>query len=73
MKLKSREVVLIAIATILVIVLIVGFVRDRNTALLKRTAPFDYTSDMSIVEMDKHGMLLNRSANSFLKFAYLHF
>ena len=62
MKLKSREAVLIAIATILVIVLIVGFVRDRNTALLKRTAPFDYTSDMSIVEMDKHGMLLNRSA-----------
>ena len=59
---KRKEVVLIAITVVLLIVMIVGFVRDRNEAVLKRTLPFEYTDDMEVVEMEKKGMLLARTS-----------
>lgn len=62
MRLQKREWILIGVAALMVIVVIVAFVRDRDEALLKRTLPFDYTSDMKVVEMDKRGMLLNRTS-----------
>lgn len=61
-KITLKEWVLIAVSVILVIALIIGFVYDRDSALIERTNPFVISEEMDIQQVDKHGMLFYRQA-----------
>ncbi|WP_034448979.1 hypothetical protein [Butyrivibrio sp. AE2032] len=61
---KKSDIILIIITVILVIVLAVGFVYDRNTALIERTNHVAIVGDenLEIVKMNKVGFLFMRAA-----------
>ena len=61
---KKSDIILIIITVILVIVLAVGFVYDRNTALIERTNHVAIVGDenLEIVKMNKVGFLYMRAA-----------
>ena len=60
---KKSDVILVAVTVILVIVLIGGFIYDRNDALLERTNFFPIASDknLKVVKMEKVGFLYMRA------------
>ena len=60
----KKDVILILVTVILVIVLIVGFIYDRNSALLSRTNIYDVSIDenLELVKMKKVGFLYMRAA-----------
>ena len=60
----KKDVILIVVTVILVIVLIVGFVYDRNSAVLQRTNLYDVSVDdnLEVVKMNKVGFLYMRAA-----------
>ena len=59
---KKTDMILIVVTVILVIVLIAGFIYDRNSALLARTNQFPVSEDqnLEIVKMNKYGFLFMR-------------
>lgn len=60
---KKTDIILIGITVILVIVLIGGFIYDRNSALLARTNYFAINGDdnLELVQMNKVGFLYMRA------------
>ena len=60
----KKDIILLAVTVILVIVLIVGFIYDRNSALLQRTNLYDVSVDenLEVVKMNKVGFLYARAA-----------
>ena len=60
----KKDVILIVVTVILVIVLIVGFIYDRNSAVLQRTNLYDVSVDdnLEVVKMNKVGFLYLRAA-----------
>ena len=60
----KKDVILIVVTVILVIVLIVGFIYDRNSAVLQRTNLYDVSVDdnLEVVKMNKVGFLYMRAA-----------
>lgn len=62
---KSKKDIILVVATvIMVIVLIIGFIYDRNSALLERTNRLDITHDqnLELVKINKVGFLYMRAA-----------
>ena len=61
---KKSDIILVVITAILVLVLIIGFIYDRNSALLDRTNHFAISSDdnLELVKMNKVGFLYARAA-----------
>ncbi len=61
---NKKDIILVVVAVILVIVLIGGFVYDRNDALLERTNDFAIVGDenLELVKMEKVGFLYMRAA-----------
>ena len=59
----KKDVILIVVTVILVIVLIVGFIYDRNSAVLQRTNLYDVSVDdnLEVVKMNKVGFLYMRA------------
>jgi len=62
----KRDITMIAITVILIGALVAAFIYDRNSAVLKRTAPQVFYEDTNIelVGMSKQGMMFNRVAYS---------
>ena len=60
----KKDVILIVVTVILVIVLVVGFIYDRNSAVLQRTNLYDVSVDdnLEVVKMNKVGFLYMRAA-----------
>ena len=60
----KKDVILIVVTVILVIVLIVGFIYDRNSALIERTNLYDFAVDdnIEVVKMNKVGFLFARAS-----------
>ena len=60
---NKKDIILILVSIILVIVLIGGFIYDRNSALLARTNYFAINSDdnLELVQMNKAGFLYMRA------------
>ena len=60
---KKSDIILIVVTVILVIFLIVGFIYDRNSALLARTNYFAINGDenLELVKMNKAGFLYMRA------------
>ncbi|MCR5060779.1 MAG: hypothetical protein K6A80_07095 [Saccharofermentans sp.] len=60
---NKKDIILIVVSIILVIVLIGGFIYDRNSALLARTNYFDINEDenLELVKMNKAGFLYMRA------------
>lgn len=60
---KKSDIVLVIVTIILVIVLVGGFIYDRNEALLDRTGYFPISSDdnLKIVKVEKAGFLYMRA------------
>ena len=60
---KKTDIILIGVTVILVIVLIGGFIYDRNSALLARTNYFAINGDdnLELVQMEKVGFLYMRA------------
>ena len=60
---KKTDIILILVTIILVIVLIGGFIYDRNSALLARTNYFAINGDdnLELVKMNKAGFLYMRA------------
>ena len=63
MKVK-KDTILIIVTVIMVIVLVIGFIYDRNSALLDRTNRLDITGDenLELVKINKVGFLYARAA-----------
>ena len=60
----KKDIILIFVTVILVIALIVGFIYDRNSAVLSRTNIYDVSIDenLELVKMKKVGFLYMRAA-----------
>ena len=60
----KKDVILIVVTVIMIIVLVVGYIYDRNTAVLKRTLDYAVTEDenLEFVKMNKVGFLYMRAA-----------
>ena len=60
---KKTDIILIVVSIILVVVLIGGFIYDRNSALLARTNYFAISDDqnLELVKMNKAGFLYMRA------------
>ena len=61
---KPKELVLIVITIIMVIILGIGFYRDDNKKVIKRTIGLEMTDDYKIEKMEKRGFLLYRTSYS---------
>ena len=61
---SKKDIILVAVTVIMVIVLVVGFIYDRNSALLQRTNNYDFTIDknLEVVKMNKVGFLYARAS-----------
>ena len=61
---SKKDVILVVVTVIMVIVLIVGFIYDRDKALIDRTNRVAFTSDenLEIVKVNKVGFLYARAA-----------
>ena len=60
---KKTDIILVVVTVILVLVLIGGFIYDRNSALLERTNYFAINGDdnLELVKMNKAGFLYMRA------------
>ncbi len=60
---NKKDIILIAVTIILVIVLVAGFIYDRNSAVIARTNYFAINGDdnLEIVKMNKYGFLFMRA------------
>ena len=60
---KKSDIVLVVVTIIMVLVLIGGFIYDRNSALIGRTSYFPISSDdnLKIVKVEKAGFLYMRA------------
>lgn len=63
-QLSRKDIVLIVVTVILFLIMVGGFVYDRNEALLDRTnlIPISKDENLEIVKMEKVGFLYSRSA-----------
>lgn len=68
---SKKERILIILAAVMVAILIFGFIYDRNSAVLKRTLPYDYSEELELVDMEKYGTMFYRVAYG-AKFAIDH-
>ena len=52
---SKKDLILVVVTVIMVIILVVGFIYDRNSALLERTNYFAITDDqnLELVKMNK--------------------
>lgn len=57
---KTKEKILVAVTTIMVIILIVCAIYDRTPALMARTLAYDLPEDTRVVSVDKHGFMFYR-------------
>lgn len=61
---SKKDLILVVVTVIMVIILVVGFIYDRNSALLERTNRIDITHDqnLELVKINKVGFLYMRAA-----------
>lgn len=59
---KPKDIALMIITLILIIILVIALIYDRNSAILKRTLPFKVESPISLVSMEKYGSIIYRTS-----------
>ncbi len=57
---QKKEKTLVAVTIVMVAILIVCLIYDRNSAVLRRTLPYSLPADTKLVDMDKHGFMFYR-------------
>ncbi|MCQ2532185.1 MAG: hypothetical protein MJ093_05710 [Saccharofermentans sp.] len=58
---KKNEVILVIVTVILVVIIGIGFIFDKNEKVIKRTVGIEMTDNMKVVSMEKRGFLLYRT------------